>query len=941
VVLLANIYLAGELIPAANLPDFKATMGRGSATFKVVVTSLGAFTVNQIAACMSGQSVTAIVGGVPFTGAVTNFSCRESYSMCQIDEASVDTLIYWKGYTWLINEYTGNPGPNKFLASNAFVDDDGYLHLQINKVDGVWTCAQLQTTVPLGFGTYRCVLSGRMDQLDPNIIVSMFNYGGTDYINEIDIEIAQWGDPDYGPIGYTAYPAHAGPNFNSAFPMSQTSNDTTHTFIWTPAGVNFFSQQGNKDPGDLSDPIAGAHSTVAPDIEMPLAFIVWLYSGFGPTDDTDFEVVIKDFTFTPYVEPTATKLVVIRDDGVVDETTALYGVLSTFHDRGVPATLAVTPHQATPSLVTYLNHFSTGNWEVQSTIKRAGTYALVGNPNSRNRNLRHNLEIDTTKPLLVDFYVRTTAITNPGWGGMIVAGDSQNVDLIFMHNGHFMYYDYADHNLPVDTTYKANTWYHVQVTLDFPNSLISWAIDGVSKGSADMYAGGTRDLITSLSSFTYLNLYVARAGGTTNYIDDLAISQNGVTILSDNFESGDFSNSFGIGGPWEADYYLSLERFELATCGYDSGEEDPVTTQEAARDLMISLFGKAPTSIVPPYYSVPDGFMEEARSLGYNSMINLFNYAPPRMLYTFPFSFMWEASWGESPDYVVTYRTFAEFKAAFDDWYELNQNPLYAGSNHQVFCININHQPLYNDANNPTAAQARIDFANSIDYMIGKGDVVFCTEEGAVQALGGTGIPNMETVFSDDFESADLSAWDSVGESWSNAADYYHAGTRSAKATAGASGRVLQKNITFDTSKQAVLDYYCMVSSVAGAPALCLLAGETESIEPLSMDNGHFYYYDTSEHYLPIDTTYEADTWYHLQVYLDFPNALVSWMIDGEYKGSATLRRCDIGTVVDPSIDLTALKFYNGISDATLYIDDLVVTRGNFMLPVKAHQHMR
>lgn len=290
---------------------------------------------------------------------------------------------------------------------------------------------------------------------------------------------------------------------------------------------------------------------------------------------------------------------------------------------------------------------------------------------------------------------------------------------------------------------------------------------------------------------------------------------------------------------------------------------------------------------------------------------------------------------GTSPDYVVTYRTFAEFKAAFDDWYELNQNPLYAGSNYQVFCININHQPLYNDVNNPTAAQARIDFANSIDYMIGKGDVVFCTEEGAVQALGGTGVPNMETVFSDDFESADLSAWDLVGEAWSNSADYYHAGTHSAKALAGASGRILQKNITFDTSKPAVLDYYCMVSSVAGAPALCLLAGETESIEPLSMDNGHFYYYDTAEHYLPVDTTYEADTWYHLQVYLDFPNALVSWMIDGEYKGSATLRRCDIGTIIDPSIGLTALKFYNGLSDATLYIDDLVVTQGNFMLPVK------
>jgi hypothetical protein len=848
------------------------------------------------------------------------------------------TLIDWKGYTWLVNEYVGKPGPNKFRSSNVFVDGDGYLHLQVKKVGDIWTCAQLQTTIPLGFGTYRCVLQGRMDMLDPNLVVSMFNYGGTDYINEIDIEFAQWGNPDYGPIGYTSYPAHASPNFNSSFPMAQTSDESTHTFIWMPDGVNFYAQQGNKPPGDLSDPIAGAHSIVSPDIEMPLVFIVWLYSGFAPVSGEDFEVIVKDFTFTPYVNPTKTKLVVIRDDGVIDATPALYGVLSTFHDRGVPSVLAVTPHQATPELVEYLNHFSEGNWEVQSAIKNSGTYALQGNPSGRNRNLRHNLIIDTTKPLLVDFYVRTTDVTDPGWGGMIIAGDQQNVDFIFMGNGHFRYYDSVDHNLPVDTTYQADTWYHVQVTLDFPSSQMSWIIDDDYKGVVDMYAGGTTDLITSLSTFTYINIYIARDGGTINYIDNLIISQNGVSILEDDFESGDFSNSFGIGGPWEEDYYLEMERFELATCGYDSGAEDPITTQEAARNLMISLFDKVPKSIVPPYFYVPDGFMEMARSLGYNSMMNPFNYSPPRGLYTFPFNFMWEADWGSSPDWVVTYRTFNEFKAAFDDWYnQPNQNPWYDGSNYQVFSININHQPLYNDANNPTAAQARIDFANSIEYMIGKGDVVFCTEDGAVQILGGTEVPNMVEIFSDDFESADLGYWDSVGGSWSSTSDVSHAGTYSAKAVANAAGRILQKNIIFDTSKPMVLDYYCRVSSVTGAPALCLLAGDIESIEPLSMDNGHFYYYDTEERYLPTDTTYVADTWYHIQVYLDFPNSLVSWMIDGAYKGSATLRGCDTGTVIGPSIELTSLKFYNSVSDATLYIDDLIVTQGHFMVPAKKY----
>ena len=86
---MGDIYLAGELIPADDLPDFKATMGRGSATFKVVVTSLGAFTVDQITACVLGQSITVTVGGITFVGTVTGFGCREAYSVCQIDEAVV------------------------------------------------------------------------------------------------------------------------------------------------------------------------------------------------------------------------------------------------------------------------------------------------------------------------------------------------------------------------------------------------------------------------------------------------------------------------------------------------------------------------------------------------------------------------------------------------------------------------------------------------------------------------------------------------------------------------------------------------------------------------------------------------------------------------------------------------------------------------------------
>jgi len=666
------------------------------------------------------------------------------------------TTILWKGYTWEIDDYTGSPGPNVFDPSNVFVDGDGFLHLQINRVNNVWTCAQIETVQNLGYGTYRCVVKGRLDQLDLNAIWSMFNYNGPDFSHEIDIEIAYWGDAGYGPIGYTAYPDTVGAYvFNRPFPMVQTSDETTHTFIWKPDGVEFFAQQGVKAAGDLTDIIAAAHSDVTSHGDMPIIFIMWLMSGLAPVSGLPQEMIIEDFTFTAYSAPATKKIAIIRDDGVIDDTAALEGFLTILHDRGVKGTLSVIPHQITQDGIDYLNHFA--------------------------------------------------ARPEPAW-------------------------------------------------------------------------------------------------------------------------------------------------FELATCGYDAdGVEDPVAVQPEAKALMIANFGKIPNSIVPPQSNAPAGFMAEALSLGYHSMINAFNFAPPRTLYAFPFNFLWEADWGSAPNWIVTYDTFANFKTQFDWWYAHGSNYAYEGANPQVFSIDINHKPLYND-NNPTAAQARIDFADSLNYMIAKGDVQLLTEEEAVSALGGTGSQNLVTIFSDNFESGNFNnpngvggAWTSVGSRWTirTAAGQFYDGAHGAGAVANNTNRILQKNLTIDTTKILLLDYYCNVSSVNSySCGMALLFGPVEYIQPLSMVNGHFQYYDTALHNLPTDTTYTANIWHHVQVYLDFPNACVSWVIDGVYKGTATLKGGDTGTVINSTIAMSSLRVYNApTSGPTFYLDDVNVKQGSFPLIIRSRQH--
>ena len=86
-----GIYLAGELIPAANLPDFKATIPGGGTKFKVTVTSRAAFSAAQTRACVLGSTVTISANGVNYTGTITGFGCREGYGLCQIEEATITT----------------------------------------------------------------------------------------------------------------------------------------------------------------------------------------------------------------------------------------------------------------------------------------------------------------------------------------------------------------------------------------------------------------------------------------------------------------------------------------------------------------------------------------------------------------------------------------------------------------------------------------------------------------------------------------------------------------------------------------------------------------------------------------------------------------------------------------------------------------------------------
>jgi hypothetical protein len=209
------------------------------------------------------------------------------------------------GLSWEVRaDGKGGPGPNRWDDANVWLDDKGALHLKVSHRDGRWYCAELQTTEALGFGTYQFWLDSRVDDLDPNVVLGLFDYGSADGTDEIDIEFARWGNAKWPNGNYTVYPAKAGRSeAHVAFEIRNRSAQSTHRFVRSATAVGFQSLKGWRN-----DSKGQYHAwTFAPDkpqarvpqVPLPVHINLWLAKGNAPQDGREVEVVIRDFSFTP------------------------------------------------------------------------------------------------------------------------------------------------------------------------------------------------------------------------------------------------------------------------------------------------------------------------------------------------------------------------------------------------------------------------------------------------------------------------------------------------------------------------------------------------------------------------------------------------------------------------------------------------------------------
>lgn len=217
--------------------------------------------------------------------------------------------INFANYTWSVRSGSGAPGPNIWDDTNASLDSQGFLHLKLTHVVTAWHSVELYTTARLGFGRYQFDVVGQIDQLDPNVVLGLFNYPppdvGPDGTNEIDMEFARWGVPTHPNGNYTVWPAQTGlQRVSKTFEFTLTEITTTQQFTWAAPAVSFRSAQG--PASDQAPPFAQwlyqpiAFAQDIPQQALPLHINLWLFNGAAPTNGQEVEIIISRFAFTPF-----------------------------------------------------------------------------------------------------------------------------------------------------------------------------------------------------------------------------------------------------------------------------------------------------------------------------------------------------------------------------------------------------------------------------------------------------------------------------------------------------------------------------------------------------------------------------------------------------------------------------------------------------------------
>ncbi|MFC5711339.1 glycoside hydrolase family 16 protein [Thalassorhabdus alkalitolerans] len=230
--------------------------------------------------------------------------CSEGKGM----EAASLEKVNFSGYTWDVkhtgSEFTWGPGPNHWSRDHVNVDDEGRLHMKIDRQDNQWYSSEVSTTETLGYGTYSFQVDSSID-IDKNAVLGLFTYDmqSEDAVQaehrEIDIEFTKWGLESNHNSYYTVQPYIKEENQCMFTIREEAAEPTVHSFTWTPEEIVFRSATTG---GRLLQTWTYSGEDIPDSQNEKVHINLWLFQGKGPSNNQPVEMVISDFSFTPIEE---------------------------------------------------------------------------------------------------------------------------------------------------------------------------------------------------------------------------------------------------------------------------------------------------------------------------------------------------------------------------------------------------------------------------------------------------------------------------------------------------------------------------------------------------------------------------------------------------------------------------------------------------------------
>jgi len=145
--------------------------------------------------------------------------------------------LRFSGYEWAIRDTPSNPGgtPNLYDASNAWTDENGFLHIRINGQADQWTSGEVGLTSSLGYGSYRFVVRDA-SRLEAGAVFAISTWDDLGPSREMNIEIGRWGETANKNAQFVVQPYYVPAN---TFRFETQPGTLDYSFHWEPGRVSF------------------------------------------------------------------------------------------------------------------------------------------------------------------------------------------------------------------------------------------------------------------------------------------------------------------------------------------------------------------------------------------------------------------------------------------------------------------------------------------------------------------------------------------------------------------------------------------------------------------------------------------------------------------------------------------------------------------------------